>query len=151
MPKYNPILLLPNIYLSLHVITIHLSYIAFFVASISAGLYLFQNKMLKHKQPRVIFNRLPNLFFLDKLNYLAIGFGFPLLTLSIISGFLWLKHIRGTYFLLSQREIFSIALWLIYAFILHVRLAVRLRGMKVARLSLFAFCVIIFTLWSNCR
>lgn len=145
-------------YFTLHIITIYISYIAFFTASAAAALYLIQDHLLKRKRTGMIFNRLPDLFFLDKLNYRAIGSGFPILTFSIIIGFVWAKHIRGAYLPAAQadlsynsREIYAIALWLIYAVILHVRLSSKLRGRKVAQLSLFAFCVIIFTLFGSCH
>jgi ABC-type transport system involved in cytochrome c biogenesis permease subunit len=150
MLQYNPLNFKIS-YFNLHIITVHFSYIIFFVASIAAALYLVQDNLLKNKQAGVIFNRLPDLFFLDKLNYRAIGIGFPVLTLSIISGFIWAKHIRGAYFDFHSREVYSFALWLVYALILHVRLSAKLRGRKVAQLSIFAFCIIIFTLFSRCR
>lgn len=152
MPDYSSSLQqFQDLYFNMHIITIYLSYIVFFVASIAAVLYLIQDNFLKNKQTGMIFNRLPNLFFLDKLNYGAIGSGFPILTISIISGFIWAKHMRGVSWSYNPREIYSIALWLIYALILHVRLSAKLRGRKVAQLSLVAFCVIIFTLFSSCR
>ena len=138
-------------YFTVHIITIYLSYIAFFAASVAAALYLIQDNFLKNKQTGIIFNRLPGLFFLDRLNYGAIGSGFPILTLSIISGFIWAKHIRGACWSYDHREIYSIALWLIYVLILHVRLSAKMRGRKVAQLSLLAFCIIIFSLFSSCR
>ena len=134
-----------------HIITIYLSYIVFFVASLAAVTYLIQDNLIKQKRTGIIFNRLPDLSFLDKLNYRSIGLGFPMLTLSIISGFTWAKNINGAYFgIYSSRQVYSLVLWLIYAVILHVRLSERLRGKKVARLSLFAFCVIILSLFGAC-
>src|SRR3989338_263509 len=124
-----------NIYLTLHIATIYLSYIAFFVASVAAVLYLIQDNLLKNKQVGIVLNRLPNLFFLDKLNYRAIGSGFPILTLSIIIGFIWAKHIRGASWSYNSREVYSLVLWLMYALILHVRLSSKLRCTRVAQLS----------------
>ncbi|MDP2942764.1 MAG: cytochrome c biogenesis protein CcsA [Candidatus Omnitrophota bacterium] len=152
MPDYSSSLQqFQNIYLTLHIATICLSYIAFFVASVAAVLYLIQDNLLKNKQVGIALNRLPNLFFLDKLNYRAIGSGFPILTLSIIIGFIWAKHIRGASWSYNPREVYSLVLWLMYALILHVRLSSKLRGTKVAQLSLVAFCLVIFTLFSTCR
>lgn len=140
-----------QLYNYLHIITIALSYLVFLVASLSAVLYLIQDNLLKHKQTGVIFNRLPNLFFLDKLIYRAIGVGFPILTFSILSGFIWAKYIRGEYWSFNPRLVYALSLWLIYALILHVRLSAKLRGRKVAQLSLFAFGMIIAALFSSCR
>lgn len=140
-----------SIYLKLHILTIFLSYIAFFVATAAAVLYLVQNNALKNKQAGLIFSRLPDLSFLDKLNYRSIGLGFPILTFSIISGFIWIKNIHGVYWWsYNSRQLFSLALWLIYAVILHVRLSDKLRGKKVALLSVFAFFVIILSLFGAC-
>jgi len=138
-------------YFKLHIISIYLSYIAFFVASAAAVLYLIQNSLLKNKRTGTIFNRLPNLEFLDKLNYRSISVGFPMLTFSILSGFIWSENIHGVYWWsYNSRQAYSLVLWLIYAAILHVRLSARLRGRKVALLTLFAFFVIIISLFGAC-
>lgn len=150
MPPFKLPLQPQSPYFILHIITIHLSYISFFVASVAAAFYLVQDSRLKNKQVRVIFDRFPNLFLLDKLNYRAIGLGFPILTFSIITGFIWARHIQGSFWIYNSREIYAFLLWLLYALILHVRLSARARGKKVAWLSLFAFCLIIFTLFTSC-
>lgn len=152
MLQYNSFFSVPAIYFNLHIVTIHLSYVAFFIASVASALYLVQNNALKNKQTGIIFNRLPDLSLLDKLIYLSIGLGFPILTLSIISGFIWAKNISGVYWWgYNSRQAFFLIIWLIYAVILHVRLSAKLRGKKVALLSLLAFCVIILSLFGACR
>lgn len=148
MPEYN---FHSSLYLKLHILTIYLSYAVFFVSTAAAVLYLIQNNALKNKQVGIVFSRLPDLSFLDKLNYRTIGLGFPILTFSIISGFIWARNIYGAYWAgLYSRQVFSIILWLIYAVILHVRLSDKLRGKKVAFLSLFAFFMIILSLFGAC-
>lgn len=148
MPEYN---FHSSLYLKLHILTIYISYAVFFVSTAAAILYLIQNNALKNKQVGIVFSRLPDLSFLDKLNYRTIGLGFPILTFSIISGFIWARNIYGVYWDgLYSRQVFSIILWLIYAVILHVRLFDKLRGKKVAFLSLFAFFVIILSLFGAC-
>jgi ABC-type transport system involved in cytochrome c biogenesis permease subunit len=151
MLTYNSPAQLQNLFFKLHIITIFFSFIAFFVASVAAVLYLIQDSLIKNKKVGLISNQLPNLFFLDKLNYRSIGLGFPILTLSIISGFIWTKYVGGTYWSYNPREIYSFVLWMIYALILHVRLSAKLRGKKVAQWSLLAFCVIILILSGSCR
>ncbi len=139
-------------FLKIHSITIHLSYLAFFAASVVSVLYLIQDNALKNKLTGVIFSRLPNLSFLDKLNYRSIGLGFPLLTVSVISGLIWAKNIHGIYWWgYNLRQLYSLILWLVYALILHVRLSAKLRGRKVAFLSIAAFFVIILTLFGACH
>jgi len=139
-----------NTNLTVHILTISLSYAAFFLASIAAFLYLMQDNNLKNKHINALASRLPDLSFLDKLNYKSISLGFPVLTLAIISGFLRSKDIYGFYWGRNPRVIYSLVLWFIYALILHVRLSSKLRGKKVAILSMLAFLIIIFTLFSRC-
>jgi len=146
MPGYR------GFYFIFHIVTIYLSYIVFFTASLAALAYLIQDNLLKHKRTGGILNRLPDLSFLDKLNYRSIGLGFPMLTLSIVSGFIWAKNIYGAYWQsYGSRQVYSLVLWLIYAVILHVRLSAKLRGIKVALLSLFAFGVIILSIFGVCH
>jgi len=141
-----------NLYSMLHIGSICLSYFIFSLATLAAVAYLIQDRLIKNKRTGVIFNCLPNLAFLDKLNYRSISLGFPLLSLAIISGFIWARNIHGVYWSgHNLRQIYSLVLWLIYAVILHARLSAKLRGKKVALLSLFAFGVLVFSLWATCR
>lgn len=152
MPSSNCLLYSFNLYSALHIISIALSYLVFLIATIAAAAYLIQDGLIKGKHMGMIFNRLPDLSFLDKLNYRSIGLGFPLLTIAIISGFIWARNIHGTYWAgQNLRQIYSLVLWLIYAVILHMRISAKLRGRKVALLSLFAFGVLVFTLLATCR
>lgn len=152
MPNVNFIPHAYDLYSTLHIAGIYLSYFIFFIATAAAAAYLIQDGLIKSKRMGIIFNRLPDLSFLDKLNYRSIGLGFPLLTLSIISGFIWSRNIGGAYWgVHNLRQIYSLVAWLIYAVILHTRLSAKLRGRKVALLSLFAFCVLVFTLLASCR
>jgi len=141
-----------KIYLLAHITGIYLSYLVFFAASVAAASYLIQDNLLKNKHTGAVLRRLPDLSFLDKLNYRSIGLGFPILTLSIITGFIWLKGVHGSFWnSYSLRQIYSLVLWLIYAVILHMRLSEKLRGRKVAILSLFAFGVIVLSLFGACH
>lgn len=142
MPSFNLI----------HHITISMSYCAFFAASLAAALYLIQDGAIKSKLAGAVFNRLPSLSFLDRLNYRSIALGFPILTLAILSGFMWTKNIYGVYWhTFNSRHLYALALWLVYALILHVRLTAGLRGRKVAVLSLAAFVIGVITLFGTCR
>lgn len=152
MPSDNFILGTFNLYSTLHIVSIFLSYFIFLLATAAAAAYLVQDALIKSKRMGVVFNWLPDLSFLDKLNYRSISLGFPLLTLAIISGFIWARNIHGAYWgVHNVRQIYSLVLWLIYAVILHARLSAKLRGRKVALLSLFAFCVLLLSLLATCR
>lgn len=139
------------IYLKIHIITACISYVIFFVASAAAALYFIQDNAIKNKKKRVITSRLPSLSFLDKLNYRSIGLAFPILTFSIFCALFWSERIHGIHlWAYNSRLVFFIVIWLIYAVILHMRLSAKMRGRKVALLSVIAFFVIILSLFGTC-
>ncbi|MBF0217391.1 MAG: cytochrome c biogenesis protein CcsA [Candidatus Omnitrophica bacterium] len=136
----------------IHRITIFFSYAAFFSAFLSGILYLVQDSALKNKLSGAVFGRLPNLSLLDMVNYRSIGTGFPLLTISILAGLYLAKSAHGIYWQgFNSRQILSLAVWIIYALILHVRLTERLRGRKVAILSIAAFILMVIALVGDCQ
>ena len=139
-----------NIYSAVHVAAIYLSYIMFLVAAIAAVLYLIQDSNIKHKHLGLVFNGLPDLSLLDQLTYKSISLGFPMLTLGIVSGLLWAKTVEGTYWDLNIKQVSALVIWLLYAVILHVRLSAKIRGRKVAVLTILVFFVIIFAIGINC-
>ena len=135
-----------------HGLTIMVSYAAFFFSAVSAILYLVQDSAIKRKLKGAVFNRLPSLSFLDRFNYRSICLGFPILTVSILAGFIRAKYMYGVYWHgCNPRHIYALMLWLIYAAILHVRLLAHLRGRKVALLSAAAFFVCVLTLFGTCH
>lgn len=141
-----------SLYLTTHIAAICISYIIFSVASAAAVLYLIQNNAIKMKNPGVALSRLPDLSFLDKLIYRSIGLGFPILTFAILSGIIWANDLYGTYWWsYNIRQVSTIVVWLVYAVILHVRLSSRIRGRKIAFLSLAAFFVILFSIFGVCH
>lgn len=152
MQEYSQLFFHQPVYLKLHIIAIFVSYVSFAVASAAAALYLIQNNAIKNKRTGIIFSWLPDLSVLDKFNYRSIGVGFPILTFSILNGFIWAEHVHGTYWASSHsRQIYSLVLWLILAVTLHVRLSAKLRGKKVALLTLGAFLVVILSLFGTCH
>ena len=69
---------------------------AFFVIAFAGGvLYLVQERQLKSRHTGAFFHRLPSLDLLDRINYRSLTFGFPLLTLGIITGAIWAEMRLG--------------------------------------------------------
>ncbi|MBM4129353.1 MAG: c-type cytochrome biogenesis protein CcsB, partial [Nitrospira sp.] len=106
-------------------------------------MYLVQERYVKSKHLGGLFARLPSLQTLDELNYRLITFGFPLLTLAIITGALWAESAIGTYWRWDTREVWSLITWFIYAIVLHARLTAGWRGRRAAILSIVGFLTIL--------
>jgi cytochrome c-type biogenesis protein CcsB len=119
---------------------------AAFALTFCAGLmYLIQERRLKSRHPGRHNFRLPALELLDDVGFKSILFGFPLLTLALISGSLWAEHARGSFFTWHPREIWSVVSWVIYAGLLYARVSAGWRGRKAALLAILGFCLVLVT------
>jgi len=119
---------------------------AFFVIAFAGGvLYLIQERQLKSRHTGAFFHRLPSLDLLDRINYRSLTFGFPLLTLGIITGAIWAEMAWGSYWQWDPKETWSLITWFIYAALVHARLTVGWRGRKAAWLSIVGFLAVLFT------
>jgi len=119
---------------------------AAFALSFGAGvMYLIQNRMLKSKRFTGIYQLLPSLDTLDKVNYTCLSIGFPLMTLGIISGAFWANTAWGTYWRWDPKETWALITWFLYAALLHGRLTIGWRGRKAAIFSIIAFMFLLFT------
>ena len=129
---------------------VHISFaflgIAAFSLAFGAGLfYLIQNRMLKSKRFNGLFQLLPSLDSLDKVNYTCLSVGFPLMTLGIISGAFWAHTAWGSYWSWDPKETWALITWFLYAGLLHGRLTSGWRGRTAALFSILAFIFLLFT------
>ena len=107
--------------------------------------YLLHERLLKERRVGGLLTRLPSLESLDRLNYQALVYGFPLLTLGILSGALWSNMSWGRFWSWEEREVFSLVTWLLYAGLLQARLVVGWRGRRAARLTIVGFAVVLIS------
>ena len=119
---------------------------AIFALTFCCGvMYLIQEHQLKSKKMGPITKRLPPLSLLDDLSYQSLKYGFPLLTLGIITGAVWAEYAWGRYWNWDHKETWSLITWLLYAALLHQRLTVGWRGRKAAIMAIAGFLAILFT------
>jgi cytochrome c-type biogenesis protein CcsB len=137
--------LLQGFWLTVHICLTLTGYAALALACLGGILYLIQERQIKGKQFGFFYRRLPSLSLLDKLNYWCLTIGFPLLTGGIISGSLYAQHTLGRFFSWDPKEILTLIAWLIYAVLLHERLAVGWRGRRAALLAICGFLVLVCT------
>lgn len=116
------------------------------VSACFAGMYLIQEKILKQKKIGPWYYRLPSLEVLDRLSYRCISFGFPLLTVGILTGAIWLNSTQGGYIdWRDGRQTASLLIWFLYAGLLHGRLLAGWRGRRIAWMNVIGFLVILVT------
>jgi len=128
-----------------HIVFAFLGNAAFALAFGAGIMYLLQNRMLKSKRFTGIYQLLPSLDTLDKVNYTCLSVGFPLMTLGIISGAFWANTVWGSYWSWDPKETWSLITCFIYAIFLHCRLVKGWREKKLAFISIVGFASVLFT------
>lgn len=134
-----------SIWISIHTSAIFISYGVFTLAFCASLAYLIQEKQLDEKKTSIFYYRLPPLEKLDVLSYRLVLLGFPLLTIGIVTGSIWSKQVWGTYWQWNAKQIWTVIIWLIYAFYLHNRFSNIWRGKKRAYVIVIGFLAVLFT------
>jgi cytochrome c-type biogenesis protein CcsB len=137
--------LFKSVWLTFHVATMFIGMAIFALAFCAGIMYLLQERQIKSKNFGLLYRRLPSLEVLDSLNYVCLTFGFPLITIGLISGFVYAGAVWRSFWHWDPKEIVSVVTWLIYAVLLHERLAVGWRGRRAAIMAIIGFSVILMT------
>lgn len=120
-------------------ITANLLGVALFtLASASALLYLVQERRLKSKK-LVGISRLPPLDALDRAEHRLLIAGFPLLTVGVVTGTVFLNRVADESSADLLRAAFGYVTWLLIALVLLLRQAVGWRGRRAAWGTLVGF------------
>jgi cytochrome c-type biogenesis protein CcsB len=139
----NPVF--KSLWLTAHVGTVFMGNGLFAIAFLAAVMYLIQERNIKRKRLGSFYARLPSLATLDSINHYCLIYGFPLLTVGMITGSIYAQYALGTYWQWDPKEVWSLITWLFYAALLHERLTVGWRGRKAALMSIFCFAILLFT------
>ncbi len=134
-----------SFWLTLHVATMFVGNAIFALAFCAGIMYLLQERQIKKKSFGLLYQRLPSLETLDSLNYVCLTFGFPLITIGLISGFIYAGAVWRSFWHWDPKEILAVVTWLIYAVLLHERLAVGWRGRRAAIMAIIGFSAILVT------
>ena len=79
---------------------------------------------------------------LDNLSYRTLGFGFPLLTIGILSGAVWANEAWGSYWSWDPKETWALITWLVFAIYLHTRLTKGWKGTGPALIATGGFVIV---------
>ncbi len=137
-----------------HVVTYMLGYAAFGISFVTSIIYLvvkpFTKKSKDSKEDEDGREILPRNF--DKLSYKIVAFGFPFLTLGMVTGAVWAKKAWGDYWSWDPKETWSLITWLAYLVYLHTPLVLPKMNINKSKASvilafwlLFAFGIVNFT------
>jgi len=114
------------------------------IAGLSGLFFLLEHRRLKQKRKVAAVYPMPSLEALDRVNFIALAVGFPLLTLGVLTGSLWVQHERGVLWLGTSHETWTIVAWGIYAGLAAARFAGRQAGRQAAASALAGFAFLLF-------
>lgn len=126
-----------NYTLATHVILSIIAYSLLTIATLQAMLLSYQNRHLKNKSGLKYLRYLPPLQTMEALLFELVLAGEILLTLSILSGFIFLDNIFAQH--LVHKTVFSLVAWLVYGFLLFGKYKMGWRGNTAIRWTLAGF------------
>ncbi len=124
----------------MHILLSILAYSLLTIASIQALLLMYQNHQLKAKHFQGVMGIMPPLQTMEALLFDIVWAGFLFLTLSIITGVIFIEDMLAQK--LSHKAVFSILSWLIYAVLLAGHQIQGWRGASAVRWVLGGFAAL---------
>jgi cytochrome c-type biogenesis protein CcsB len=128
-----------------HTTLLIFAYAAFFVVFISSIMYLLQERELKLKTFSAIFHRLPSLTTINNIATTAVGIGWTLLTLGILTGMVWSESRDNRLWHNDPKEIFAALTWLLYLVLVLYRATAGWRGRRAAWMGVAGFALVLCT------
>lgn len=123
--------------LDFHILTSLLAYSILGLAALQAILLAIQDHHLRNRQPGGFIRALPPLQTMEALLFQMIGAGFTLLTLALVTGFVFLEDIFAQH--LVHKTVLSIAAWLVFAVLIWGRWRFGWRGRTAIRWTIGGF------------
>lgn len=133
--------------IALHAMSSALAFGVLFIAACQAVLLGLQNQALRHHHTRGVVQVLPPLTTMERVLFELIWAGMALLTLSIISGFVFLESMFAQH--LAHKTILSLAAWVIFATLLLSHHILGWRGMRAVRWTLGGCAVLLLAYFGS--
>lgn len=133
-------------WLVIHVLTTLAGYVALAFAFAASLIYLVQEGLLKRKQLRGLWQRLPSLQVADEVIYRATAFGLSLLTLGLALGVAWYMRHQAHYEpWRDPKVLWSGLTWLTFALYLASRLWLGWRGRRTNMVVVYGFVLLVIS------
>lgn len=120
-----------------HILLSLAAYSLFTLAAVHAVILAIQEKQLRQRQVAGLTRKLPPLQFMETRLFQLIGIGFVLLTMGLITGFMFLEDLFAQHLL--HKTTLSILSWCVFALLLWGRFRYGWRGKTAVRWTLAGF------------
>ena len=130
-----------------HILLSILAYGLFTIAVFQALLLLLQDHQLKHKHPSGLIRNFPPLQNMESLLFGFLWAGWVLLSLSLISGWLFLDNLFAQH--LVHKTLLACVAWVVFSVLLWGRTRLGWRGHKAIRWTLAGFCLLMLAYFGS--
>lgn len=132
---------------ALHIGALFLSLGLLALAFLAAVIFLFMERRIKaRKAVRGFWEDMPALAMLDRINSFCVLAAFPFYTLGIAAGLVWARPVFGATLSGDPKEIISLIIWGLLAWLFYKRTLDGWRGRKPALLAVLIFALSIFSI-----
>jgi ABC-type uncharacterized transport system permease subunit len=114
------------------------------LAGLAGLLYLAEHRRLKAKRAARMRLPLPSLEALDRVNAASLAVGFPLLTLGVLTGMMWVQVATGAFFSGAAHELWSVVAWAVYAVLVAGRFVTNQGARQAAASAVLGFAFLFF-------
>jgi ABC-type uncharacterized transport system permease subunit len=124
-----------------HILLAAVGVAVFALAAVLALLYLFEDRQLKRKRFDRVVGRGTPLETLDRLALRCVSIGFPIFTIAIVTGAIWIARLGllRQAFTLRPEYALAVVTWAAFGVLLIARLGAGWRGRRAAWLTLGGF------------
>jgi ABC-type uncharacterized transport system permease subunit len=133
--------------IKLHVVFALIAYSVLSIAALLAILLALQERALRRRQFGGLASALPPLTLLESLVFQLIGVGFVLLTVTLISGILFVDNLFAQH--LIHKTVLSIAAWVVFGALLFGRWRYGWRGRRAVRLILIGMVLLLLAFFGS--
>ncbi|MCF6203165.1 MAG: cytochrome c biogenesis protein CcsA [Methylococcaceae bacterium] len=136
-PNTEPVLQKYSWQMSTHILSSIIAFSLLNIAALQAIFLAIQEQQLRKHPPRRIILTLPSLQTMESLLFQMIGTGIIFLTVSLVSGFIFIDDLFAQH--LVHKTVLSILAWLIFSFLLFGRIRYGWRGQTAIQWTLVGF------------
>lgn len=133
--------------IKLHVVFALIAYSILTVAALLAILLAVQERALRLRHFSGIVRALPPLTLTESLLFQLIGVGFVMLTLTLVSGVLFVENLFAQH--LIHKTVLSIAAWAVFGVLLYGRWQYGWRGRRAVRLTLLGMALLLLAFFGS--
>lgn len=114
------------------------------MAGLAGLFFLLEHRALKRRRSVARRVPLPSLEALDQVNRVALALGFPLLSLGVMTGALWMESRMGVWWSGSLHETWMVVAWTIYLGLVMLRFAGHQGARQAAASAVAGFAFLLF-------